>query len=281
MLTDFKRDLELSDGVEYDCLKLLYYDLAPQFSSDYKSYENSRLCTILEGYKNVTVNNNISFTYEPGQFILLPPHSHVHMEINVPTKALVFELSDSMLKKVLERISIDMDTDCDSRSESKFFVGAIDDDLGRCMNRLTDITIKPDKNKNFLVDLYAQELIYNLAKIKGIQRVINIERNHPLNKALRYINDNVKGPISVSQLAYDLNMSEANFCQSFKKIMGITPKEYITNLKLTKAKDMLRNQNVTEVAYELGYENISHFIALFKTKYDITPKQYQCMRKES
>jgi AraC-like DNA-binding protein len=279
MLTDFKRDLELTDGVEYDYLKLLYYDLAPQFSSDYKSYENSRLCTILEGNKHVTVNKNISFTYEPGQFILLPPHSHVHMDIDVPTKALVFELNDSMLKKVLERISIDLDADCDSINEARFFTGKINDDLGRCLNRLTDISVKPDKNKEFLVDLYAQELVYNLAKIKGIQQVINIERNHPLQKALLYIHDNIKEQISISQLAYDLNMSEANFCQTFKKIMGITPKEYITNLKLIKAKDMLKNQNVTEVAYDLGYENISHFIALFKTKYDITPKQYQNIGK--
>jgi AraC-like DNA-binding protein len=63
-----------------------------------------------------------------------------------------------------------------------------------------------------------------------------------------------------------------------KKVLllyGITPKEYITNQKLAQAKEMLKNQNVTEVAYDLGYENISHFIALFKAKYGITPKQYK------
>lgn len=82
-------------------------------------------------------------------------------------------------------------------------------------------------------------------------------------------------PISINLLAYDLNMSEANFSNSFKKVMGITAKEYITNLKLMKAKEMLKNQNVTEVAYDLGYDNISHFIALFKIRYGITPKQFK------
>lgn len=279
MLTDFKRDLELMDGVEYDYLKLLYYDLSPQFSSDYRSYEYSRLCTILEGKKHVSVNKNTSFTYEPGQFILLPPHSHVHMDIDVPTKALVFELSDSLLKKVVENISIDLEVNDSSLHEDKFFKGRINDELGHCLKRLTDISVKPDKNKAFLIDLYAQELVYNLVKIKGIQQVMHVAHNNPLHKAIQHIQDHIKEPISILQLAYNLNMSEANFCHSFKKLMGMTPKEYITNLKMTKAKDMLKNQNVTEVTYDLGYENISHFIALFKTKFGITPKQFQCIEK--
>ena len=279
MLTDFKRDLELMDGVEYNHLKLLYYDLVPPFSDDYKSYEYSRFCTILEGSKHVSVNNNITFTYEPGQFVLLPPHSHVHMDIDIPTKCLVFELGDSLMRRVFEKISIELDANYDSLTEDRFFMGKIHDDLGYCLNKLTDISAKPEKNKEFLVDLYAQEMVYNLIKIKGIQQIINIECKNPLNKAVQYIHDKIKEPISICQLAYDLNMSEANFCQSFKKIMGITPKEYITNVKMIKAKDMLRNHNVTEVAYDLGYVNISHFIALFKNKYGITPKKYQSVGK--
>ena len=133
----------------------------------------------------------------------------------------------------------------------------------------------PDKNKKFLLDLYAQELVYHLINIKGVQQVINLEHDNPIYKAIKYIQENIMQPFSISHLASDLNMSETNFCNSFKKIMGITPKEYITNMKLTKAKDMLKSRNVTEVAFDLGYENISHFIALFKSKYGITPKQYK------
>ena len=274
MLTDFNRDLEMVNGLETDYLKLLYYDLSP-VSCDYRSYEYSRLCTILEGCKHVTVGKDVKFTYRPGQFMLLPPHSNVHMDIDVPTKALVLELNDSLLKNVAEKISIDMGANYDSLQENRFFCGKINDELGRCLERLSDISAKSDKNKEFLLDLYAQELIYHLIQVKGIQQIINLEQNNPINKSIRYIQDHITEPISIGLLAYDLNMSEANFSNSFKKIMGITPKEYITNLKLTKAKEMLKNQNVTEVAYDLGYDNISHFIALFKNRYGITPKQFK------
>ncbi len=274
MLTDFNRALELVDGLETDYLKLLYYDLAPT-SCDYKSYEYSRLCTIIEGSKHVTVNKGIQFTYKPGQFMLLPPHSNVHMDIEVPTKALVFELNDSVVKKVSEKISVDISANYDSLQEDRFFCGNINGELGKCLEQLSGIAVKPDKNKEFLLNLYAQELVYYLIQIKGVQQIINLEQNNPIHKSIQYIQSHITEPISINLLAYNLNMSEANFSNSFKKIMGMTPKEYITNLKLTKAKEMLKNQNVTEVSYDLGYDNISHFIALFKNRYGITPKQFK------
>lgn len=278
MLTDFNRNLELVDGLETEYLKMLYYDLS-KMSCDYRSYENSRLCTILEGYKKITVNKDTKFIYGPGQFILLPPHSNIHMDIDVPTKALVFELNDNLVKRVTEKIEINMDVDYDSLVEDRFFHGKISEKLGKCLSKITDISADTDRNTKFLLDLYAQELVYHLINIKGIQQIINLEHDNPIQKSLKYIQENIRQPISISQLAYDLNMSETNFSNSFKKVMGITPKEYITNLKMTLAKGMLNKQNVTEVAYDLGYENISHFIALFKIKYGITPKQFKSIGK--
>lgn len=274
MLTGFNREMELVDNLETDYLKLLYYDLSPM-SSDYKSYEYSRLCTILEGSKNVSVNENTNFTYTTGQFILLPPQSTIHMDIDVPTKALVFELNSNLLTSVTEKVSIDMEADYDKLKENRFFLGEANNELGDCLDKLNYILVMSEKNTEFLLDLYAQELVYRLIKVKGIQQIINLECDHPIHKALKYIKENINQPISLSQLAYDLNMSDSNFSNSFKKVMGITPTVYITNLKLSRAKEMLKNHNVSEVANDLGFRDPSHFIALFKSKYGVTPKQYQ------
>lgn len=274
MLTDFNRSSELTDSMESNYLKLLYYDLPPM-SCDYKSYEYSRLCTIIEGFEYASINKDTGFAYKPGQFILLPPYSNIHIDVYIPTKALVLELNNALFKKVLGKISIDMDTDYNSLKEYRFFLGSINDEIGDCLDKLLKVYVKNDKNNKFLLDLYAQELAYNLVQIKGVQQVINFEYNNPIHKSILYIQNNITKPISISQLAQDQNMSESKFSSLFKKMMGITPKEYITNFKMSLAKDMLSNQNVTEVAVNLGYDNISYFIALFKYKYGITPKQYK------
>lgn len=275
MLTNFNRDLELVDGLETDYLRLLYYDLAPDFSCTYKSYEYSRLCTILEGKKHVSVNNGSEFTYTPGEFILLPPHSSIKMDIDVHTKALVFELNTNLLKKVTEKVCVDYKADFDTLVQDRFFLGKIGNDMNSCLNKITNTSPKFNKNATFLLDLYAQELVYNLVQIKGIQQILDLENDNPVHKAIRFMHENFMAPLSIKEIAADLNMSEANFSQYFKKIVGITPKEYLTSLKLAKAKEMIKSQNVTEVAFDLGYENISHFISLFKNKYGITPLQYK------
>ena len=70
-------------------------------------------------------------------------------------------------------------------------------------------------------------------------------------------------------------MSESSLCQYFKKVTGVTPNQYLTKIKLEKAQEMLKTASVTETAFNLGYQNISHFIMLFKNVYGITPKQYK------
>lgn len=276
MLTNFDRNPEMIDNIETEYLKLLYYDLLPM-SGEYKTYEYSRLCTILEGSKTVSVNGGTRFTYTPGQFILLPPQSSVHMDIDIPTKALVFELNNDLLNSVIEKVSLDIDANYNILKKDTFLLGKANSELDACLSRLNYISLTSQKNAEFLLNIYAQELAYNLIKMKGVQQIINVEQNHPIHKALKYIKENINKPINIGQLAYDLDMSESNFSNSFKKVTGISPKAYITNLKLTRAKEMLRNDTVSEVAFNLGYDDLSNFIILFKSKYGITPKQYQLM----
>ena len=55
-------------------------------------------------------------------------------------------------------------------------------------------------------------------------------------------------------------MSLPSFSSKFKKAMGMTPNDYLASLKLNEAARLLKFSSVTEVAYDLGYENISHFL---------------------
>ncbi|WP_432409691.1 helix-turn-helix domain-containing protein [Wukongibacter sp. M2B1] len=82
----------------------------------------------------------------------------------------------------------------------------------------------------------------------------------------------------MKELAHSLNMSSCNFTKHFKQATGIIPKDYLKKTKMKKAKKLLLSGNMTEVAYDFGYDNISYFIRLFKTEYGITPKHYKALK---
>lgn len=277
MLPNFNRSLELLDQLETDNIKVLFYDLPPDFSGFYKTYDYSRLCTITKGEKLVSVNDEKQFRYDSSGLLLLSPNSKVHMTIHEPTQAVVFELNPDLVKQVNEKVCHQLSLEQSTLAFNQFHVGQQDAEIKATLNRIVKNFMAGESGREYLIDLYAQELTYYLLRDKGAHQVLSTETWNPVHKAIRYMADNCMQNISIDQLSYELNMSPANFCQYFKKVTKTTPKQYLTRLRLEKAKELLRVGNVTEVAMDLGYSNISHFIGLFKKMYGITPKQYQLL----
>ncbi|MFZ5642647.1 MAG: helix-turn-helix domain-containing protein [Bacillota bacterium] len=73
------------------------------------------------------------------------------------------------------------------------------------------------------------------------------------------------------------NLSSYYFIRVFKAQMGKTPYEYLLDIKMEKAREMLkqRNHTITEICYECGFNSISHFTTAFKRKVGVTPTYYR------
>ena len=85
--------------------------------------------------------------------------------------------------------------------------------------------------------------------------------------------ENLFNDVSVEMLAGMTNRSLTSFKKEFKRIFGTPPHRWIIEQRLSRAKIMLTStsQPVSEIGVECGFSNISHFIKLFKCRYNITP----------
>lgn len=84
-----------------------------------------------------------------------------------------------------------------------------------------------------------------------------------------------KENISLEQYAFLANCSLSTFKRRFQQTFKMNPGKWIMQRRLEEAYELLTNSNnnITEIAYEVGFETPAHFIASFKQKYRDTPKQ--------
>lgn len=273
MLHNFLRCLEQNSGYETDNVKILYYDLEKGYEGTYRSYEYHRVCTILDGSKHVAINKGEEFVYNPSEFILLPPHSSVEMTIKEHTKAVVYELNDTVVDHMADRIQNSIDRGLTEEHRDDIHAHSLKG-IHSPIHRINQTLQSPEQDKHILIDLLTEELVYHMFKNHYLKNVKEMDHNRPVEYAIHYLHEHVNENISITELAYMLNLSPSHFSFMFKSAIGITPKAYLSLLKLKKAKQLLASKSVTEVAYELGYENISYFIHLFKKEFGETPKKY-------
>jgi len=91
-----------------------------------------------------------------------------------------------------------------------------------------------------------------------------------------FMEHNYDKPLKMEDYAYLTGRSLSTFRRDFKAYYDTTPQRWVKERRLQKAISLLeqREMSVTDLAYEVGYENISYFIREFKAKTGKSPKQY-------
>ncbi len=97
-----------------------------------------------------------------------------------------------------------------------------------------------------------------------------------INEALDVINSSYTEEISVKEIADKCNMSISSLERNFKKYIGMTPRQYIFNKRITRSAELLAaGLTVKETAEQSGFSDYSHFIAEFKKTFGTTPLKYK------
>lgn len=89
-----------------------------------------------------------------------------------------------------------------------------------------------------------------------------------------FMERNFRSDFSMTEFARAAGRSLSTFKRDFKKFSTLSPERWLTNRRLLAAHDLLRRgRRVSDVCFDVGFKNVSHFSAIFKRKFGLTPGQ--------
>ena len=240
--------------------------------------------------KGETVNavNNTEYLTKPGDvFLIGPPHTHAITFRTTPHLHMDLYYSDEAVKEI-----------CAMFSEGYYEKLCSDDFLHFHMSSGTfqSIIHQAEKLESMAVVASRANGITNddLKKISvsilhfviGLSRIKTISTTPDYPKHLLDILQRLNSPEnftkSVNDIIAESYYSHATVSNFFRQYLGVTLSEYLINLRLEYAAELLSNTSKTtlEVCSAVGYDSFSYFIKQFKKKYGVTPHKYRLGSKK-
>ena len=101
-------------------------------------------------------------------------------------------------------------------------------------------------------------------------------RDELFERIINYIESKICEPITVAEICQQFSISRSSLQLLFKNAVDQSPKKYISDMKLEKSRQMLRENKytVSEISLKLGYSSIHYFSNSFTQKYHISPSEY-------
>lgn len=95
--------------------------------------------------------------------------------------------------------------------------------------------------------------------------------------AKEFVQSHLEEPVSLGQVAQHVHVSPFYFCKLFKKVTGMTLTEYVSRVRVEKAKSLLADPSlrISEVVYAAGFGSIPRFNSVFKQHVGMPPTQYR------
>jgi AraC family transcriptional regulator len=100
---------------------------------------------------------------------------------------------------------------------------------------------------------------------------------HQLRKAEDYVAAHLAEEIPIDTLAQLLELSPSHFAHVFKETTGMTPLQFITRQRVTRAQQLIRetSRSLIDVGLEVGYTSPSHFAQVFRRVVGVTPTEFR------
>jgi AraC-like DNA-binding protein/ligand-binding sensor protein len=125
-----------------------------------------------------------------------------------------------------------------------------------------------------LLSIFAQHL-----SMVSNQILVQQEHAEPVTvvRAKKFIHEHQANELSLGEVARAVNTSTFYFCKMFKRSTGLNFTDYLSRVRIEKAKNLLINPNlrVSEIAYEVGFQSLTHFNRVFRKLVGESPTEFR------
>ena len=253
----------------------------PQAMNDTHFHNTYELYYLAVGELNYFIENAV-YSVKKGDIILIPPNIIHKTQYHLECKRILISFSSEFISDLLK---------CDNSMLSCFNNRIISLQKQRqqsCENIINGISneFSGIYEPNFaLVKCLLGELLILLCRYskndKGIRDEKNIQpinpSSHRIMEIVEYINKEYKEDITLKLLSEKFFIGSTQLSKLFKKTTGLKYCEYLLNVRIKQAVYLLQSSelNITEIAFNVGFNSSNHFCKCFKALVGISPLKYR------
>lgn len=100
--------------------------------------------------------------------------------------------------------------------------------------------------------------------------------NNTISKTIHFMEEHYGKPIPMNELPILAGMTQSSYCRAFKKMTGMSPGQYLTKIRILRAKELMldRRSTLREIAVQVGYQDELYFSRIFKKAEGMSPSAY-------
>lgn len=236
------------------------------------------LCFVLKGEEIFVTPTGEEIIVHAGEMIMLPRNVFMvsnFSNIDGPLEALLFFFDNAVIRE-FERQSAGRSQQPVSRAGA-YKIGR-HESLNGFMRSMIEI-YKGIAGTRGLLHTKLMELLFLIAAVDEPKRLRSFLHENCSDSGKRNIRHLMRQHcahnLSVHDYAHLSGRSVSAFNREFKRQYGVAPSKWLNEQRLTRARDAVlsTDASITDIGFEVGYANTSHFISQFKTMFGTTPKQ--------
>ncbi len=156
------------------------------------------------------------------------------------------------------------------------------DKVNECVKILKNTLLNTNASNELEEAAIMNSALHQIMALHFAQLKVPVLADTVAKKVMKFINENYYSNVTVGDMAKHVNFTRNHLYLLFKNEYGISPQEYLLNLRIEKAKELLLNEKqllISEIALAVGYSDALYFSRLFRKKVGISPKEFVKMHK--